>query len=224
MNWSRTGRSGPTLVISRSIAPFSSPWQLVCPTRCPPAVAYADHVPTDEPPELETTRFRLRPAVAADLEQIHAIFQSNPDFLALRRDIAAVSRSYDLAEVTSYWEQATLQPDRHLLVITNKPTGAAIGLLDFVVESPADGLPWLGLIIVHHMQQRRGVASEALGAVVQHLASRGCPALRMAVTEGNTTGAAFGVSFGFESYATAATPAANAESHIILMELRLAPQ
>lgn len=161
--------------------------------------------------------------MADDLEHVCLIFQSNPDFLALREDIAASPGGYDLASVKRYWELATLDPERHLLVAADKETGATMGLVDFVSQSPADGLPWIGLVITHRSHQRLGVGSEALRAVASYLASQEHPAVRMAVTDGNETGLKFAHSFGFADYGTATTPTPGTTRRIVLMELLLSP-
>ena len=50
----------------------------------------------------------LREVDTGDLQDVHRVFASNPDFLALREEMAP----YDLESVTRYWEVATLDPGR----------------------------------------------------------------------------------------------------------------
>ncbi len=154
----------------------------------------------DESLELETDRLQMREVVADDVELLHQVFESNQDFLAFREDIASAPGGYDLASVERYWEMARLDPNRHLLMVEDKATGASVGLVDLVSRSPADGLPWIGLVMTHRSYQRRGVASEAMGAVTAHLATQGHPAVRMAVIEGNEVGLSFARRVGFEGY------------------------
>ena len=169
-------------------------------------------------PPFETERLLLREAERADLPDVHGMFASNPEFLALRDDIA----SYDLAAVTRYWEMATLDPDRHVLVIVDKEAGAPVGLVDFARRSPADGLPWIGLVMTHGHHQGRGVGTEAVRAVTDHLASEGHTAVRMAVVEGNEAGLEFARRVGFEAYGHSAAPMGT-PGQVVLLELPLGP-
>ncbi len=160
----------------------------------------------------------MREAVADDLDSLHLIFGSNPDFLKLREDIA--EGGYDLASVKRYWELAMLDAARHLLVVIEKETGANVGLLDFVDESPADGRPWIGLVLIHHSLQRRGLGAEAVMAIAAHLGSLGHKTLRMAVIERNESGLAFADSVGFEIRKTIKAPTSPTEQ-AVLLELQL---
>lgn len=170
---------------------------------------------------LETDEFWLREVVADDLEDVHLVFESNPGFLALRADIGATPGGYDLASVKQYWEMAALDPQRHLLVVADKETDMILGLVDFVDQSPADGMPWIGLVMIHRSHQRRRVGAAALQAVAAYLASQGHSAVRMAVIEGNKAGLGFARSAGFEDYGSAAIPTPSAARRIVLLELAL---
>ena len=168
--------------------------------------------------ELETERLLLREAEAADLEHIHRVFLSNPDFLELRPDIAA-SGGYDLASVRRYWEGAQLDPVRHVLVVVDGETGKSVGLIDFVTESLADGYPWIGLVLVHRDRQRNSIGTEAVAAVAANLREEGHPVVRMAVIEGNEVGLAFARSVGFVAVTDA--PTVSPEARVVVMELDL---
>jgi RimJ/RimL family protein N-acetyltransferase len=168
--------------------------------------------------ELETERLLLGEAVAADVEHVHRVFSSNPDFLKLRPDIAAAG-GYDLASVRRYWEGAQLDPVRHVLVVLDGETSETVGLIDFVTESPTDGYPWIGLVLVHRGYQRHGIGTEAVAAVAAHLREEGHPVVRMAVIKGNEVGLAFACSVGFEAVADAPTVGPGAQ--VLVMELDL---
>lgn len=169
--------------------------------------------------QLHSARFELREAEASDLDDIHAVFASRPEFLALREDIAAASPGYDRNAVKTYCDMAMLDPDRHLLVIVDRVTSARVGLVDFVIQSPADGLPWIGLVMTHRAHGRQGVASEAVEALAEYLASQGRRAVRMAVMEASATGLEFAHNVGFEDFGTATASPGNRE--VVLMELAL---
>lgn len=168
--------------------------------------------------ELETERLLLGEAKVADVEQMHRVFSSNPDFLELRPDIAAAG-GYGVASVRRYWEGAQLDPVRHVLVVLDGQTDETVGLIDFVTESPTDGYPWIGLVLVHHGRQCDGIGTEAVAAVAGHLREEGHPLVRMAVIEGNEVGLAFARSVGFETVADA--PTVGPGARVLVMELNL---
>ena len=178
-------------------------------------------MPHDQSLSLEIGRFRLREVEAEDLEDIYAVFESNPEFLALREDVAALSGGYDRAAVKSYWEGAMLEPQRHLLLVAEAESKVTVGLVDFVDQSPADGMPWIGLVIVHRAHQRCGVGSAALRAVATYLATWGHPAVRMAVIEANDAGLAFARSSGFKDFASASVLTKTGIRQALLLELAL---
>lgn len=172
---------------------------------------------------VESVRLRFRDVVASDIERLYEIFRGNPEFLMLRDDISDGGGGYDLASVARYYESAMLDPARYLLVIVDKATDAAVGLVDFVEESPADGRPWIGLVVIHRSVQRQGLGSEAVKAVLGALGSAGHPAAHMAVMQANASGVAFAESTGFVAYGAATVPTSQGTQHVVLMEKVLPP-
>ena len=170
---------------------------------------------------LRTERLVLREAAAGDLDGVRNVFSSNPEFLELRPEIAAAG-GYDLDAVRRYWEGAQLDPVRYLLVICEAQTDETIGIVDFVTESPADGFPWIGLVVIGAGHQRRKYAAEVLAAVGDLLVARGHSVMRMAVIEGDETGVAFAHRAGFETLMSA--PTAWLGRRALLMEYDLSRQ
>ena len=156
-----------------------------------------------------------------DVEDICAVFASNPDFVALRDNVAAPPGGYDPASVKQYCDGALLDPLRHLLVATDKESGTTVGLVDFVDRSPADGVPWIGLVIIHQSHQRAGAGSSVVQAIASHLASRGHSVVRMAVMEGNESALRFVRHVGCEEYASASVPTRGGSREAVLFELFL---
>ncbi len=172
------------------------------------------------PPHLSTDRLLLREVGPGDLQDLHAMFASNPDFLQLREEIT----SYDLESVTQYWEAASVDPGRHVLLIVHKKTGIAIGLLDFVDQSPADGKPWIGLVMIDRNHQRHRFGTEAVHAVTDLVGSQGHRSVRMAVIEDNEQGFAFADHMGFDAYGQAGAAWKGANKQVTLMELQIDPE
>jgi RimJ/RimL family protein N-acetyltransferase len=178
-------------------------------------------VPSDESLRLETELFSLREVRTEDLDGICAVFEGNPGFLALRDNVAAPSGGYDPASVRQYCEGALLEPSRHLLSVTDNKSGTIVGLVDFIDQSPADELPWIGLVIVHRAHQRTGAGTAVVQAVAAHLASLGNPAVRMAVIDENTVGLRFVESLGFEPCGSAPVTTKGGLREALLFELAL---
>jgi RimJ/RimL family protein N-acetyltransferase len=164
---------------------------------------------------LGTDRLLLREVDSGDLQDLHGVFASNPDFLQLREEIA----SYDLESVTQYWETASVDPGRHVLLVVDEKAGIAIGLLDFVDQSPTDGKPWIGLVMIHGGHQRHGFGTEAVHAVTDLVGSRGHRSVRMAVIEDNEQCFAFAHHMGFEAYGQAGAAGEGTNKQVTLMEL-----
>jgi len=147
------------------------------------------------------------------------VFRSNPEFLSLRDNVSATAGGYDQTSVKQYWELATLDPQRHLMLVVETATGAAVGLVDFVDQSPFDGLPWIGLVMIHRRCQRRGAGTEALNGVANHLASQGSPAVRMGVFQSDEAGLELARRCGFEPYGSAQVPTLETAQEVVLLEL-----
>lgn len=182
-------------------------------------MSYPQIVVTGEPLRLATDRLLLREVGIGDLRELHRVFVSNPEFLSMREEIA----TYDLESVTRYWEAATLDPERHVLLVVHKNTGIVIGLVDFVEQSPADGKPWIGLVMIHRDHQRRGFGTEAVHAVTDLVGSQGHRGVRMGVIADNEAGLAFARRVGFEAFGQAGATA-EGNRRVSLMELMVDPR
>jgi RimJ/RimL family protein N-acetyltransferase len=161
----------------------------------------------------------LREVDRGDLQDVHRVFASNPDFLRLREEVAP----YDLESVTRYWEVATLDPERHVLLVVHENTGIVIGVLDFVDQSPADGKPWIGLVMIDHSHHRQGFGTEAVRAVASFVGSQGRRGVRMAVMEDNETGLAFARHVGFETFGQGGAAVGGTNRRVASMELLVDP-
>ena len=171
--------------------------------------------------KLKSDRLCLKEATIGDHRRIHGIFASNPSFLSLRRDIADSPTGYDLESVARYCETAMFDAARHLLLAVDKSSGDAIGLIDFVEISPADGHPWIGLILVGGKYHRQGYGSEMVRSVCHRLESTGCADVRVAVLEENQQGREFLDRLGFTPYDAAAIATTPESGPAILMEKQL---
>lgn len=152
---------------------------------------------------------------------MYEVFASNPDFVALRAEIADRTSGYDQEAVAEYCTLAMLDPDRTLLAIVDRVTAAPLGLVDFVEQSPSDLVPWIGLVIVHRSQQRRGIGTEAVTTLMDDLGETGYRVVRSAVVATNRAGLEFAGSLGFERYDTTSVADRDVSVQVLLMERAL---
>mgnify|MGYP001591626937 FL=1 len=170
---------------------------------------------------MKSDRRCLKEATIGDPRRIPRIFASNPSFLSLRRDIADSPTGYDLESVARYCETAMFDAARHLLLAEDKSSGEAIGLIDFVEVSPADGHAWIGLILVGGEHHRQGYGAEMVLAICRRLRSTGKADVRVAVLEDNQPGRDFLDRLGFSPYDAAAISTTPESGPAILMQKEL---
>ncbi len=129
--------------------------------------------------QLESERLFLREATESDLRTLLPVYLTNRQFLLWSNlseyDLAASQR--DLKEV---WQT----PGRCLLGIYRKNSDEAVGVADFLEHNPADGFPWLGLLIIHGAQQGQGLGRETYQRLAEHFQTdRGWAILRWVSSE-----------------------------------------
>ncbi len=143
--------------------------------------------------QLESERLFLREATESDLRTLLPVYLTNRQFLLWSNlseyDLAASQR--DLKEV---WQT----PGRCLLGIYRKNSDEAVGVADFLEHNPADGFPWLGLLIIHGAQQGQGLGRETYQRLAEHFQTdRGWAILRLGVLRENRPALAFWRHLGF---------------------------
>lgn len=171
--------------------------------------------------ELETERVTIRDVRADDLASLLDVSTSNPQYLQLTEGSAGEPGHYDIQMLARDAAVAQMTPGRHMATIFLKETGDLVGVLDWIEENPSDGMPWVGVVMIHADWQRRGLASEALEALAESLRSRGSSALRAGVIERNHAGRALALRLGFEVVSTTVKRLASGDEDVIVLELRL---
>ncbi len=131
--------------------------------------------------ELESAHLHLREAVRSDLPALLPAYLTNPQFLRWSN-----LPDYDLASLLRDWEAVHKTPGRFLLGIYHKDAGEAVGVADFLEQNPDDGLPWLGLLIIHRVHQGQGLGLEAYRRLAEHFRTdRDWQVLRLGVLREN---------------------------------------
>ncbi|MGB8954968.1 MAG: GNAT family N-acetyltransferase [Tumebacillaceae bacterium] len=77
-----------------------------------------------------------------------------------------------------------------------------IGVLVFLMENPADGYPWLGLLIIDSGAKRKGFGKTAYQQYEQLMRDRGVTAVRLGVLQENHGARTFWEALGFVYYTT----------------------
>jgi RimJ/RimL family protein N-acetyltransferase len=147
---------------------------------------------------LESPHLLLRDAGPEDLPVLLEVYLSNPAFVRLNEGSRGEPGYYDLEMFQRDWQVQRMMPGSHILCICDKVDGAIIGQASFLEENPEDGLPWLGLLMLHAKRQRQGLGTEAFACLAAHFrATYGWERLRLGVRRGNPAALAFWQRLGF---------------------------
>ncbi len=142
----------------------------------------------------QTRRLVVAPLAADELPDALSAYASRPEHLALVEGSAAEPGRYDLAMLERDWAIAQATPGRVFAGIRLRASGELVGVLDWLDPNPADGLPWVGLVLVAAAHGRRGYAREAVEGLLAHT---GWTAVREGVIAGNEAGLALARALGF---------------------------
>jgi RimJ/RimL family protein N-acetyltransferase len=88
-------------------------------------------------------------------------------------------------------------------------------------ENPNDGVPWIGLVMVHAEHQRRGLGAEALRGLADHGRDHGWTRLREGVLGGNDAGMALARALGMREVERKPHRIAAGDCELAVMELAL---
>lgn len=72
-----------------------------------------------------------------------------------------------------------------------------IGVMDYLMENPKDGCPWLGLLMIHGDYQGYGFGTQAYALYENMMLERGIPKIRIGVIKENVKAHHFWKSLGF---------------------------
>ena len=147
----------------------------------------------------ETERLVVRELSDHELEAVLPVYLGNGAYLALTSGFAGEPGRYDLESLERDFALARITPGRHLAGVYARDGGEPVGVLDWLDENPADGTPWIGLVMVRPDRQRHGFGSEAVEGLLERLSGR----VRMGVIVGNEAGLALVRRLGFERVSTA---------------------
>ncbi len=172
---------------------------------------------------IETRRLVLRELGPDDLEGLLPVYLSNGDFLATHEGSGGEAGGYDLSMLERDWYLGTMQEGHHQLGIYLREGGEPVGWIDYLEQSPTDGMPWLGGVMVDARHQRRGIGDEAVRGLLAHVArEHGWTRIRAAVDEDDTRAQGFARHLGFLPVARRERHGPQGTTVMDVLELQLA--
>ncbi|MFI1170184.1 GNAT family N-acetyltransferase [Streptomyces melanogenes] len=131
----------------------------------------------------------------AEVAEVAGIYASNPAYCRAAGEYDPDDIRIDRVEADLREEMGT--PGVEVL-LARDPEGRAAGVVSLLHEHPKDGCPWIGLLIVHGDQQRRGTGRLLAQLIENRFREQGRDAVRLAVLENNPTALAFWRSLGWQ--------------------------
>jgi RimJ/RimL family protein N-acetyltransferase len=168
-----------------------------------------------------TERLDVRAVEEGDVDALLAVYLSHPDVLAVTEGSAGEAGHYDRGMLERDLWMSEVDPARHTAGLFLRDGGACVGVLDWVDEGPNDGLPWVGLVMVHAGHARRGYAREALTGVMDHGAAAGWPCVRAAALAEAPAALALLASAGMREVERRVSRFAAGERSIVVFERQL---
>ncbi|SFS60509.1 GNAT family N-acetyltransferase [Marininema halotolerans] len=144
----------------------------------------------------ETRRLQIDKVDTPDLVTLLPIYQSNPTYVNWTE--GSLDEHGHLAILQRDWQIAASTSGQHLAAIREKKEDKVIGILEWYDENPTDHYPWLGLLIIHGDEQRKGLGREATEGFISYIKDTTTwRALRIGVLEENHLAQTFWQSLGF---------------------------
>jgi RimJ/RimL family protein N-acetyltransferase len=172
--------------------------------------------PVDRAAGFPTERLLVRELANDELEEVLAVYTSNPGYLELTEGSGGEPGRYDLGMLARDLALARATLVRHLAALRLRENGELVGVLDWLEEHPSDGMPWVGLVMIRAELQRQGLASEAFAALAELLRARGARTVRAGVLARNEPGRALAHRLGFETVSTTVQRMASEETVLVV--------
>ncbi|MFF7362118.1 GNAT family N-acetyltransferase [Streptomyces sp. NPDC008125] len=142
-------------------------------------------------PSLSLAPPGFSPQEIAELVDLHT---SNPDY-------CRSAGEYDPDDIRPDRVEADLRAEAGAegceVLLARDERGRLAGLLCLLDRHPQDGLPWIGLLMVHGDFRRKGIGRSLAGMVEERFGGEGREGVRLAVLENNPTALGFWSALGW---------------------------
>ncbi|MDN4592834.1 GNAT family N-acetyltransferase [Polycladomyces subterraneus] len=147
----------------------------------------------------ETQRLTVARIEDEHLDDLYHVYLSNSDYLRITEGtpdgVGVYTRDQMLRDL-----QVAEWTGRTSLGVFRREDRKLIGVLEYWERSDTDGMPWLGLLMIHRDCQRRGFGRESAEGFLQWVVARGWPEVRLGVVEENVDALPFWRALGFREY------------------------
>ncbi|MFI1399036.1 GNAT family N-acetyltransferase [Streptomyces sp. NPDC020681] len=139
-------------------------------------------------PALSLSPLRFTPAETAEVVDLYA---SNPEY-------ARAAGEHDPESILAELREEAATDGCEVLLARDEESGGRVSaLLCLLDRHPKDGLPWIGLLLVHGGLRRRGIGRELVDVVERRFRAEGREGIRLAVLENHAPALAFWTSLGW---------------------------
>lgn len=175
--------------------------------------------------ELTGARLHICEGTTEDLPALLPVYTSNPAFVRQNEGSEGEPGRYDLDRWQRDWHIARLLPGNHWLGCYLYEQRTPVGILQFLEENSADGMPWLGTLVIHRLYQQQGLGTESFQCFTEYCRQHmHWTILRTSVKIENAAGLAFLKRMGFQPTSEGNGRFANGVRRFLLMDLALAEQ
>ncbi|MET9664057.1 GNAT family N-acetyltransferase [Streptomyces sp. NPDC006475] len=117
-----------------------------------------------------------------EITEVVDLYASNPQYWRAAGEYDAGNIPADRVEADLRAEAAAEGAE---ILLARDPQGRLNGMLSLLDRHPVDGLPWIGLLMIHGDLHGRGVGGTLAGMAEQRFSHEGREGLRLAVLESN---------------------------------------
>lgn len=145
-------------------------------------------------PALSLSPLRFSAGPAAEVAEVVEVYATNPDYWR-------AAGEHDPAHIDAEQVEADLREeagaDGGAVLLARDARGRLVAVVCLLDRHPADGLPWIGLLMVHGRFHRMGMGRAVAALVEERFRAEGREGLRLAVLESNPGALAFWKALGW---------------------------
>jgi len=171
--------------------------------------------------DLESQQLVIREITENDLAAILSVLLSDSEHLRRQEGSEGEPGRYDLDRWQRDWSIGQMMSGRHMLGCYLKASQEAIGYVEFM-EEVDDGMPWLGMLLIHMEHRRQGLGTETFQRLIAMFRTEyQWPFLKAWVATENEVGYAFAQYVGFHIAEKKTVRLAGGMQEIVLLEYSL---